>query len=243
MITGIVAALILGLAGSLHCVGMCGPIAFALPVNRKSKWTKFTGISSYNLGRIATYTILGILFGWFGKGLQIAGILQIVSIALGALIITMIFLPNLLEKWFSANTYYMRFNNLVSGHLRTLFSKKGNTSLFTLGMLNGLLPCGLVFAAIVGALEMGSPVGGATFMFFFGLGTAPAMFTLPWLAQNLTASLKNKLRRFVPVVMFIFGFMFILRGMNLDIPYISPKIEMKENIQSLDCCSSTKTCE
>ena len=243
MTTWLVAAFVLGLTGSLHCMGMCGPIAFALPVNRQNNLTKFTGISLYNLGRITTYSTLGLLFGFFGKGLKVAGVLQGVSIVLGVVIILMVLLPSAFERWLSMNSVYNKFSSKIKAALSKLFNMKSNTALYSLGLLNGLLPCGLVFMAVFGALENGSALSGATFMLFFGLGTVPAMFALPWVAQKITISFRSKLRKLVPFVMIFFGCVFVLRGMNLNIPYISPGIEMKEEVQTLDCCSSKSKCE
>ena len=73
-------ALVLGLAGSFHCIGMCGPIAFVIPVDRSSKSRMIFQIFLYNLGRIITYSLIGVLFGLIGKGLYLAGFQQRLSI-------------------------------------------------------------------------------------------------------------------------------------------------------------------
>ena len=65
-------ALVLGLAGSFHCIGMCGPIAFVLPINRSSKTSLFYQIFLYHFGRLLSYSMIGLLFGFIGKGLYLA---------------------------------------------------------------------------------------------------------------------------------------------------------------------------
>ncbi len=231
----ILAAFIMGLAGSFHCVGMCGPIALALPLNRKSNLTKTTGILFYNMGRIATYVMLGIVLGFFGKGLKLAGILQYVSITIGVIIITSVLLPSLLKKISFTSQYYLKFNNWLKTKLGKYLTKKSNSSLFILGLLNGLLPCGLVWIAMVGSIAYGSISSGAQFMLFFGLGTLPMMFALPYFSSSISATFRTKMTKAIPYVMVLFGLLFILRGLNLDIPYISPALS-EDGTEIKSCC-------
>lgn len=226
-------AVALGLASNLHCMGMCGPIAFALPVNNENSFTKSIGILIYNLGRIITYIILGALFGLFGKGLQAAGVMQIVSIVLGVLIILYVFVPGVLQKFQVSNMWYVKFNSYIKSKLGSRLTKKSNFSLLILGLLNGLLPCGMVYMAIFGALEFGGLQNGMLFMLFFGIGTLPAMIGLPFVAQSISQAFRKKFINAVPYVMVVFGLLFILRGMNLNIPYLSPPMNKTE---VKDCC-------
>ncbi len=231
----VIAALIMGFAGSFHCVGMCGPIAFALPLNRTSNVTKTIGILFYNFGRISTYVILGAILGVFGKGLKLAGILQYISITIGVLIIVSVVLPSLLKKISFTNRYYLKFNNWVKNKLGKHLIKQSNTSLLILGFLNGLLPCGLVYTAMLGSLLYGSVSSGALFMFLFGLGTFPMMFALPYFSSSISNSLRTKMTKAIPYVLVLFGILFILRGLNLDIPYISPPLS-QDGTEVKSCC-------
>ena len=86
-------AFVIGLVGSLHCVGMCGPIVAALPIDTRSRMSLIGGRLLYNIGRVITYTLLGIIFGLVGKGFFMGGYQQIVSIVLGAAIIIAVLLP------------------------------------------------------------------------------------------------------------------------------------------------------
>lgn len=231
----ITAALIMGLVGSFHCVGMCGPIAFALPLNRTTTLTKTIGILFYNLGRISTYVLLGTLLGVFGKGLKLAGILQQVSIGIGILIILYVLVPSLMKRISFTSTYYLKFNSWVKNKLGKRLVKQSNASLLVLGLLNGLLPCGMVWVAMVGSIAYGSISFGAIFMLFFGLGTFPMMFALPYFSSSISASIRTKMTRAIPYIMVLFGVLFILRGLNLDIPYVSPPLS-EDGTEVKSCC-------
>lgn len=231
----VTAAFIMGFAGSFHCVGMCGPIAFALPLNRTNNLTKTIGILFYNFGRITTYVLLGTLLGLFGTGLKLAGILQYVSITIGIIIIISVLLPRILKKVKFTSSIYLKFNNWVKNKLGKYLTKKSNSSLLVLGLLNGLLPCGLVWVAMVGSVAYGSVSSGALFMLFFGLGTLPMLFALPYFSSSISATVRNKMTRAIPYVMVLFGILFILRGMNLDIPYISPPLS-EDGTEVKSCC-------
>lgn len=231
----ITAAIIMGFAGSFHCVGMCGPIALALPLNRTNNLTKTIGILFYNFGRITTYVLLGVILGVFGAGLKLAGILQYVSITIGILIIVSVLLPHLLKRVKFTSTLYLKFNNWIKNRLGKYLTKKSNSSLLVLGLLNGLLPCGLVWVAMVGSVAYGSVGSGALFMLFFGLGTLPMLFALPYFSSSISATIRNKMTRAIPYIMVVFGILFILRGMNLDIPYISPPLS-EDGTEVKSCC-------
>jgi len=230
--------LILGITGSLHCVGMCGPIALALPLNHDSPLSKTIGILSYNFGRIFTYSIIGVLFGFFGKGLKLAGALQVVSIILGVIILLSLTLPKILNKFHFSSKLYLKLNTWVKQKIGKRFSKKSNASLFVLGLLNGLLPCGLVFLAIASAIAQGGVLEGTLFMMFFGMGTLPIMFLLPYFSGSLSLTIRNKMKKMVPYVMALFGVLFIIRGLNLGIPYLSPEFnETRTEVKS--CCHTS----
>jgi len=238
MSTLIIAAIGLGLATNFHCMGMCGPIAFALPVNNDNFQSKIFGILSYNFGRILTYIFLGAVFGFFGKGIQLAGVSQLVSITIGVFFLLYVFVPSLLQKFQASNQWYLKFNNFVKSKLGSRLKNKSFSSLLILGLLNGMLPCGMVYAAIFASIGFGEGIeGGILFMLFFGIGTLPAMIGLPFIAQSISQTFRRKFTKAVPVMMVLFGVLFILRGMSLNIPYISPPVS-KTEVQ--DCCSKPK---
>ncbi len=222
-------ALSIGLLGSLHCVGMCGPIAFALPLNRKNEYSIFLGSTLYNTGRLITYFALGVLFGLLGHGIALAGFQQSLSIVVGIILIVSVFAPLLKIKTFNFSSLSLLIGRL-KGEMSKRFSIQSNTNLFAIGLLNGFLPCGLVYIAIAGASAMASPLYGGLFMVLFGLGTLPLMLSVSVFGSQLQKKLLSPFRKLIPVFIFIIGSLFILRGMNLGIPYLSPQINADAEI-------------
>ncbi|MGV6844804.1 MAG: sulfite exporter TauE/SafE family protein [Lutibacter sp.] len=215
-------ALILGLAGSFHCIGMCGPIAFVLPINRQSKNSYVLQIFLYHFGRILTYSFIGLLFGLLGKGLYLAGFQQNLSILMGALMILAALFPT---KFFEKATILKPIYRLISQlkkHLGLYLNKKSNKALFLIGILNGFLPCGLVYMALMGAVSLGDFVNGSLYMALFGLGTIPMMTGAIALGNFVSISIRSKIQKIIPIFVVIIGLLFILRGLGLGIPYISP---------------------
>jgi hypothetical protein len=216
----------IGFLGSFHCIGMCGPIAMALPLNRKSFLKKYAGILIYNFGRITTYALMGTIFGLLGQGIRIAGFQQILSITIGILLVISAFMPKILD----GITFKGKIGILLSRmqyELRLLFKKSSYESLFSIGFLNGFLPCGLVYMAIGSSLAQNSLINSILFMVFFGLGTMPMMVFASELGSVISINFRNKIKRLIPVFIGVVGVFFIVRGMNLNIPYISPKINVE----------------
>ena len=214
-------ALIFGLLGSFHCIGMCGPIAFMLPVDRSNSIKQFFQIFSYHLGRLFTYSLIGLLFGFLGKGFYFFGFQQQLSIVVGILMILTIILPKAFKKYnFSkaSNKLVMKVKSALGKELK----KKGNDTFFTIGFLNGLLPCGLVYMAIFGALATANTFSGSLYMFVFGLGTIPLMTVVVYMGNFANGLVRKRIQQTIPYVVIFIGILFVLRGLGLGIPYISP---------------------
>lgn len=226
-------AFLLGLLGSLHCVGMCGPVALALPVKQNSWGTRLGSSLLYNSGRILTYSFLGLLLGLLGLGLYMWGIQRWVSIGMGTAMITWV-----LIQLFSNRTLNVPGSGgLMSGYKKVfggLFSKRSYVSVFVIGLFNGLLPCGLVYIALAGAVVSESALSGALYMFLFGLGTIPVLLAVTSAGNFIGLSFRNQVKRVIPYIILLIGILFILRGLNLGIPYVSPKMEEKKNVPA--CC-------
>lgn len=218
----LLSALILGLLGSFHCIGMCGPIAFMLPVNRNNAVTQFFQITSYHLGRLLTYSLIGLLFGFLGKGFHFFGFQQQLSIIVGVLMILVILVPKIFNNVKGLSNPINRIIIKVKSALGKELKKKGNDTFFTIGFLNGFLPCGLVYMAVFGALTTSTPLLGAFYMFLFGLGTIPLMTSVIYLGNFASVSVRQKIQKAIPYVVVCIGVLFILRGLGLGIPYISP---------------------
>ena len=218
----IVTAFLFGLFGSFHCVGMCGPIAFMLPIDRSSRLKSILQTSIYHLGRIFSYATIGAIFGLLGKGFYFFGLQQQLSIVVGVLMILSILLPKLFQKIPIAKPI-IKFTNGVKNNLGVSLKKKEISTFFTIGFLNGLLPCGLVYMAIFGALTSANFYEGAIYMSLFGLGTVPLM-TAVVLLGNVTNVIKRKrIQQLIPIVVIVIGMFFVMRGLGLGIPFISPK--------------------
>jgi sulfite exporter TauE/SafE len=232
----LLAAISLGFLGSFHCVGMCGPIALTIPVNRKSFFSVISGSAVYNLGRITTYALMGLLFGLIGQGVALAGWQSLLSIVLGSLILILLFLPKISLIPMKLGTV-MHFLESLKSKIRTLFGIHTFRSLFFIGFLNGLLPCGLVYLGIAGSVATGDALKGALFMAAFGLGTFPAMMTVTMIRDRINISFREKIRKTIPVFVGMMAILLILRGMNLGIPYVSPSIgKTTEGSCHHQCC-------
>ena len=218
----LISAFILGLLGSFHCVGMCGPIAFMLPVDRNNTYKKVTQISLYHIGRLLSYSIMGLVFGLIGKGLNLFGFQQQLSIIIGVVMIIVILIPyKTFNKYNVSKPIYKVISKVKSG-LGSALKKKTPDTFLTIGFLNGFLPCGLVYMAIFGAIAGGNAAEGSLYMAFFGLGTIPLMTTAIYFSNFLKGAMRQKIQKAIPVFVVLIGVLFILRGLGLGIPYLSP---------------------
>lgn len=201
---------------------MCGPIAFVLPIPKGNKSKSFLGTSLYHIGRILSYSLIGLLFGLLGKGLYLAGFQQRLSILIGIIMILIILIPTrVLHKFHFTRPLYQVIGK-VKTKLGLYLNKSSLKSLFLIGFFNGFLPCGLVYMALLGAVSTGELLDGALYMALFGLGTVPLMTAAIFLGNFLKASVRNKIQKAIPIFVVIIGLLFILRGLGLGIPYISP---------------------
>jgi len=234
------AAFALGFFGSFHCVGMCGPIALALSATGLAKWRFVAGRVLYNLGRVVTYTALGASIGAAEQVFDVHRYQETVSITLGVMILAVLLLPAsqqaVLRRAASLPLVERVFSRLRS-RISSVLQATSYRGQFALGVLNGFLPCGFVYMGLAGAVMMGNAVHSAEAMAMFGLGTIPAMLTLA-IASSLASSfitqhLRASLRRLVPLGAAVMAVLFIMRGLSLGIPYISPKLSAQKT--SLGC--------
>lgn len=215
-------ALVFGLLGSFHCVGMCGPIAFVLPVDRTNNFKKVTQITLYHIGRLLTYSIIGLVFGIIGKGFYLFGFQQQLSIVIGITMIVVVLIPyNTFNKYNFSKPIY-KIISKVKSSLGAALKRKSPDTFLTIGFLNGFLPCGLVYMAVFGAIASGNALEGSLYMAIFGLGTIPLMTTAIYFSNFLKGTLRQKIQKAIPVFVVLIGALFILRGLGLGIPYLSP---------------------
>jgi len=234
-------AFVMGFTLSLHCAGMCGPIMMVLPFQIFKGFRKFAAIGLYHLGRISVYASLAILLHSF-RDIFNPRVQQYVSVGLGSLLLVIgivSFIPGKVRV-------KLPWTEFIKSQLGRFMANPSVATLGMAGILNGLLPCGLVYVALSASLSAGNTSQAALFMYVFGLGTLPILLSITLLSK--TNFVRNKLsfiraasvKRMVPVMMFLFGCIFVLRGMNLGIPYLSPKVEVTGHVIKSCCCHKTK---
>ena len=240
-------AFILGLLGSLHCLGMCGPIALMLPIGQAKGAKKAFYIFLYQVGRLLAYGILGAIFGVLGKGLALFGMQQKISIAIGAIMILSVVVPLWFHKKEGTKNWivktYHKWIFKVQGSLGAALKKASPDHLLSIGFLNGFLPCGLVSMALLGAVASGSGQAheGGIYMIFFGLGTVPMMAGISIIGQKISQGHRQKIKRFIPVFVVLIGLLFMIRGLGLGIPYLSPKAHTVAGNTAIECHDTEAT--
>ena len=228
-------ALALGLLGSFHCIGMCGPIAFMLPVDRTNAYKKVSQITIYHIGRLLAYSLIGLVFGSIGKSLYIFGFQQQLTIAIGVIMILVVVIPDKTLNKYNISKPIYKLISKVKSALGTALKKKTADTFLTIGFLNGFLPCGLVYMALFGAIASSSALEGSLYMAVFGLGTIPLMTTVIYFSHFLKGKARQKIQKAIPVFVVLIGALFILRGLGLGIPYLSPAPVYDMMSNTIDC--------
>jgi sulfite exporter TauE/SafE len=214
-------AFIFGLISSFHCIGMCGPIAMMLPVDRSNEAKKITQIITYHIGKLTAYGTLGLIFGLLGRSFYLAGMQQQLSIIVGILMILVAVIPEKVFAKYNFSKPVYRVITKVKSSLGQQFKNKSYKSLFTIGLLNGFLPCGMVYVALFGAIAMQNVSLGIGYMILFGIGTIPMMVAVVYASGLISFSFRGTIQKAIPLVAVIIGMLFIIRGLGLDIPIIT----------------------
>ena len=226
----LISSLLLGVASSLHCVGMCGPLIMSVPVHHLPERKKTMGILLYQSGRISTYVLLGVLAGLLGWRIYAAGFQQLFSIILGVLILFMLSGSFFLNKLHGNNPLNKGITQLMFWAIK----QQTPAGMFLMGAINGLLPCGMVYIALTGSMASGTIAGAMFFMFSFGIGTLPALLGLAFWGLKLSWQTRKHLQKAVPYVVALTGILLIIRGLNLNIPYLSPFLS-ERSIDTVSC--------
>jgi len=218
-----------------HCIGMCGGIVIAYSsakINPKKSWiSQSIAHLFYNLGRVVTYTILGVIFGSLGKvtafspttkGILflITGILMVLA---GLSLLGKLGFLNAIEVSFSNKSWFQKL-------FKKLMGTKSLLSFFSLGMLNGIIPCGLVYSFAIIAASTASPFWGGAVMATFGLATIPTLFLLGTVTKFLQ---KGNIRK---IMMKISAFLVIAYGvftMFKAYNFIAHPAEMKQKMEMM----------
>ena len=213
-------AFLVGLVGSLHCAGMCGPLTLAIPGSGNSRFSFVVGRCAYNSGRLLTYCLLGALFGALGRSFAVIGLQRWVSLAIGVLLLAGV----LLSFGHVASVKAAQMVGILKTEFGKLLRHRTVSGTFLLGVLNGLLPCGLVYAACAGAAASSGVISGTAYMLAFGAGTVPMMVAIGIAGKKIQFALRFKLQHLVPVTLLVMSALLILRGLALGIPYLSPDL-------------------
>ena len=225
-------ALILGLAGSLHCAAMCGPIYLTVSGFYEKPIQYMIPLLWQLIGKITGYALLGILFGIVGKGLSIL-VFQNTLMVISGLLLLLIGLSEIFRfKSFAV------LENTVNKVMGRMIAQRAKGA-FLLGVLNGFIPCGLVYAACVGAMAAGKPENGAIYMVLFGVGTTPVLVISAfsrWLIP-IRKMVLGAIWKQIPVL--LLGLLFLLKGMGVGIPYFSPDLKSESNKKN--CCAPQST--
>lgn len=214
-------AMVLGFFGSFHCIGMCGPIALA--VGGKGGQNFLFNKIIYNLGRSLTYASLGLLVGSLGFSLSLAGIQQGVSVVMGFLVVLLSVSYKKADQVLSIAAL-SGVVNWIKNHLFRYIKSGSKLAFFFTGLVNGLLPCGMVYMALVVAMGLQSPFLGAYYMFFFGLGTIPMLLGLMVSGSLLPVFRRQQFQKAIPYLGILIGLLMVFRGLGLGIPGLSPEL-------------------
>jgi hypothetical protein len=207
----LISALSVGFFGSFHCAGMCGPLALALPTPGNSNQSLLAGRLLYNFGRTVTYFILGLIAGIIGHTFSIKGLQSDISIVAGVLIILVVLFSNdsILKK---INGNLVGASYHVKKKLGFLLKQHSYSSLFFVGLLNGILPCGFVYLAMAAAVSSGSIINGGLYMFLFGLGTLPMMLLISLSGSIISIKARTFVNKLSPVIAIALALFLIHRG-------------------------------
>lgn len=225
-------AFLMGFTGSLHCAGMCGPIIWIMPFHAFKGAKKVIAIALYHLGRISVYALMAVLLYSF-KELFNPRLQQYISILSGVILLIAGLISFVPSHNFKFN---LPWSNPVKNSLAKVIGNPQLGAITAAGILNGMLPCGLVYMALSATIAMPTVTGAALLMYVFGIGTLPMLVGITLLKSRMSFTKGVNIKRFAPAIVFSFGLLFVLRGLNLGIPYLSPKVEVTAKEVKASCC-------
>lgn len=203
-----ITAIVIGFLGSLHCAGMCSPLAMAVTnLSKPALINRFT----YNGGRIFSYGLQGIVAASVGTLFEFTGLQNIFSITLGALLIVAGFVGITRFNIPFLTSGIQTLTTFIKVKLSSFIKKKTKVALLTTGMLNGILPCGLTYMALTYCLTLTNPLDGFLYMLLFGLGTLPVMLGLTSVVQLLISRFNISFRKISTMTMVMLGLLLISR--------------------------------
>jgi hypothetical protein len=214
--TALVTGLLLGVVGSAHCAGMCGPLVLTITrgLERPSRRAMLRHALSYHTGRVSIYVLLGLAAGLVGQTLTLWGLGRALAVVAG-LVLLLVAAGTAGPAWFrraGARPAALATNAcVIVGRWSRIHPVAG--PLFA-GAANGLLPCGLVYSAVLTAAALGSAASGVVLMAGFGVGTVPALLALSMAAASQAFGIRARLRRITPVLLVLTAALLLVRGLS-----------------------------
>ena len=205
----------MGLAGSLHCAGMCSPLAMAIT---NSNRVALRNRIIYNLGRITTYGLLGAVVGTIGYLLPWNGFQNIFSVVFGVVLIVMAAIGITGFQIPVVTPGVLKFTALLKQSFTKFLQHKSSATLLLMGGLNGLLPCGLTFLALSFCLAVATPFEGFIHMLAFGAGTLPVMLCLVSVVGFIANKMQWNIKTVTTGLMVISGMLLIARIFIVHLP-------------------------
>jgi len=208
-----------GIAGGFgHCIGMCGPLiaSQSLSFQRTGAGRLMTPHALYNIGRIITYGLIGALMGLTGSFMNIAG--RLAGIQNSVLVIaglTMMLMGISIIWQRGATGWIEGHNSTVLRAARHILSSRSSFRPLGLGLVMGLLPCGLSYTIFIAAAGTGSSMAGMLMALAFGIGTAPALLLFGTAVSSLRARLRGRIYQAGGVLVILMGILFLVRGIRL----------------------------
>lgn len=210
-------AFLFGFLGSFHCAGMCSPIALSLSYRSENA---VLGKIIYNFGRIITYAFLGAIIGAVGQAMLLVVEQVYVSVFFGVLLVLFGLFSVNLDNLVAKLPFFGIFTQKLASFLKIFTQKKGLFAYLAIGLLNGFLPCGLVYMALLGAVASGDTLNGLLYMTFFGLGTLPMMLGIALAANFISIEWRNRMKKAYPYFFILLGILLIYRGLSTNTAFI-----------------------
>lgn len=212
----IITIAILGSFG--HCIGMCGGIVVAYSSTKiDDKWLKTKQATAhllYSFGRVVTYVLFGVIFGYIGSIATISnGALSIMWFVIGVIMVIMGFSLMGKIKFMTTIEHSLMQSNWYQKNFKALIRSNTLGSFFLLGVLNGLLPCGFVYFFVIAAAATADPFQGAIVMFIFGLSTIPALFSIGFfIGLSKQTGFRNVMIKLAAIFVILYGIFSIYKS-------------------------------
>lgn len=230
----LLAGAVLGLTGAVHCLGMCGPLVIAMGKSKSSS----SALIVYHAARTGSYLLLGTLVMFLVPMAEWQRVLSVVS---GLFLLFAAWQEQYVEPACCTTQKTPWHRRLLQWRIWSMKNTSGAVNASVLGGLNGLLPCGMVYAALASASAFGGWMPGLAFLLGFGVTTAIPLIILQWAGRHIPAQWATRWKRASIIIALLMGSWFILRGLGLGIPFLSPteqSLQLESHVNSAPASDS-----